>query len=283
MCIRDREETYYINILKADNGDVIPGTRYAAQGGRVSLSVQPDTGYELSELTVSSTRGRNISVRDLGGGRYSFTMPGSRVEVRAVFSAVTAGQPDSSLDDEIFTGLGTPGISGIVLNPSPMPFTDVPASSWYYNSVDYAWKHYLMSGVSDTQFAPGQTTSRAMIWTILARTHNVRTDINPGSTWYEKGMLWAVEQGVTDGSDPMGNITREQLAVMLWRDAGSMGGGGDLSQFSDTASISGYAVSAMQWAVSRGILRGDNGQLNPKGTATRAEVAAMVMRYADAR
>ena len=138
-----------------------------------------------------------------------------------------------------------------------------------------------MSGVSDTQFAPNTTTSRAMVWTVLARMNNVRTDINPGSTWYEKGMLWAMEQGVTDGSNPMDDITREQLATMLWRSAGSPGGRADLNQFSDSSSVSGYAVSAIRWAVANGILQGSDGKLNPKGTATRAQVAAMVQRYGE--
>ena len=277
----ETEDTYYIAVPKADGGQVIPNVRYAAQGDRVTVSAHPDGGYELSELTVTDIRGRSLTVRELGENRFSFTMPNVKVEISAVFTALEPA--GTSPSDEIFTGLGTPGISGIVLNPSPMPFTDVPPSQWYYNSVDYVWKHYLMSGVSDTLFAPGQTTSRAMIWTILARMHNVRTDINPGSTWYEKGMLWAMEKGVTDGANPMGDITREQLAVMLWRNAGGTGGGSDLSRFSDASSVSSYAVNAVSWAVSRGILQGSNGLLNPSGTATRAEVAAMIMRYAGNR
>ena len=143
------------------------------------------------------------------------------------------------------------------------------------------WKHYLMSGVSNTQFAPNATTSRAMIWTVLARMNNVRTDVNPGSTWYERGMLWAMEQGVTDGTNPMSDITREQLATMLWRNAGSPSSSADLRQFNDNGSVSGYATSAVRWAVSNGILKGTDGKLNPKGNATRAQVAAMVMRYGE--
>ena len=275
------QEVHYISIPRFSGGEIIPSVRRAAWGDRVTLTVHPDAGYELSDLTVSGAWGRKVSIREMGDGRFIFTMPDSRVDVSAEFVLQTPEPADDPADDEIFTGLGTPGISGIVLNPAPMPFTDVPAAKWYYNSVDYVWKHYLMSGVSDTQFAPEQTTSRAMIWTILARTHNVRTDINPGSVWYERGQLWAIEQGVTDGSDPLGDITREQLAVMLWRDAGGIGGGGDLSRFTDSASVSSYAVNAIGWAVNRGILKGSNGVLNPKGTATRAEVAAMIMRYAD--
>jgi hypothetical protein len=162
-----------------------------------------------------------------------------------------------------------------------MPYTDVKGPDWFYNNVEYMWKHYLMSGVSDTQFAPNTTTNRGMIWTILARMNNVRTDINPGSTWYEKGMLWCKEQGITDGTNPLSDITREQLVTMLWRNAGKQSGSGDLSKFSDSADVSEYAVTAMRWAVGNGILNGENGQINPQGTATRAQVAAMVARYGD--
>ena len=265
-----REETYLISIPQFSGGKVVSSPRYAAQGGRVTLTVYPEEGYTLSELTVTSAQGRDVSLRELEDGRFSFTMPGGRVEVNAVFEASDTG------DGEAGPGLGTPDAG---LEPLPLPFTDVSPAAWYYGSVDYVWKHSLMSGVSDTKFAPGETTSRAMIWTILARMHEVDTDAAPGGVWYEKGMAWAVEQGVTDGTDPMGSVTREQLAAMLWRDAGSPSGDGSLDGFSDAASVSGYAAAAVRWAVGRGILQGTGGRLEPNGTASRAEVAAMVMRY----
>ena len=182
----------------------------------------------------------------------------------ASFTTITDNTSSTSADDKPFTSLGTPGISGIVWNPAPMPFTDVHANNWFYNNVEYMWKHYLMSGVSDTQFAPDATTSRAMIWTVLARMNNVRTDVNPGSTWYERGMLWAMEQGVTDGTNPMDNITREQLATMLWRNAGSPSASADLSGFSDSGSVSDYALTAVRWAVANSILQGSDGKLDSK-------------------
>ncbi|MDE7243598.1 MAG: S-layer homology domain-containing protein [Oscillospiraceae bacterium] len=261
-------------------GEVIPNTRRAEQGSRVSLSVHPDSGYELDDLTITNSRGREISLRG-SGNSFSFTMPASRVTIAAKFKKTQETAPSGG-EDEPFTGLGTPGASGIVLNPSPMPFLDIQDGDWYYSSVDYVWKHYLMSGVSETQFAPAATTSRAMIWTVLARMNNVRTDVNPGGTWYERGMLWAMEQGVTDGSNPLGSITREQLAVMLWRNAGAPGSSGvDMSRFADFGSVSSYAQTALCWAVDIGVMNGANGLLNPQGTATRAEVAAMIMRYGE--
>ena len=275
------DDTNYIAILKTDNGEIISSTRYAAQGERVTLSAHPAAGYELESVTVTDVRGRTVTVRKVSDNRYTFTMPATRVEVAATFIKTEADTTPK--DDEVFTGLGTPGISGIVLNPAPLPFTDVQPQHWFYDNVDYVWKHYLMSGVSDTRFAPQLTTSRAMIWTILARMNNVRTDVNPGATWYERGMLWAMEQGVTDGTNPMGDITREQLAAMLWRNAGrpAPGDAADLTQFRDSNAVSGYAQTAVRWAVSVGILNGSNGEIDPQGTATRAQVVAMAARYGD--
>ena len=278
---KSSSDTNYIAILKTANGEIICNTRYAAQGERVTLSAHPAAGYELESVTVTDVRGRTVTVREVSDNRYTFTMPATRVEVAATFIKTEADTTPK--DDEVFTGLGTPGISGIVLNPAPLPFTDVQPQHWFYDNVDYVWKRYLMSGVSDTRFAPQLTTSRAMIWTILARMNNVRTDVNPGATWYERGMLWAMEQGVTDGTNPMGDITREQLAAMLWRNAGrpAPGDAADLTQFSDSNAVSGYAQTAVRWAVSVGILNGSNGEIDPQGTATRAQVAAMAARYGD--
>lgn len=272
------DAAYYISIPNPSGGRVTPSTHHAAQGDSITLSVLADDGYIFDSLSVTDIHGRAVTVRSTSNGKYSFTMPSSQVIVEARFEKKVEKAP---ADDEPFTEIGKPGISGIVLNPSPMPFTDVRTADWYYTSVDYVWKHSLMSGVSDTRFAPASTTSRAVIWTVLARMHNIRTDSNPGSTWYERGMLWAVQQGISDGSGPMENITREQLAAMLWRDAGSPAASGSLQHFTDHAAVSTYAQTAMRWAVSNNILQGTNGRLNPKGSATRAEAAAMVMRYAE--
>lgn len=279
--VSDTPNTNYISVPKTANGEIIPSTRYAAPSERVTLSIHPDDGFELASLTVTDVRGRTLTLRDLGDNRRAFTMPDNRVTVDAVFQAVDAPSTNPA-DDEPFTGLGTPGITGIVLNPAPMPFTDVQPKDWFYDNVDYMWKHYLMSGVTDTQFSPNVTTSRAMIWTILARMNKIKAN-GSGNLWYEPGMLWAMEQGVTDGTSPLGDITREQLATMLWRNAGkpTPGAAADLSRFSDSSSVSDYAQTAVRWAASVGILQGNDGRIDPLGTATRAQVAAMVARYGD--
>ena len=150
-------------------------------------------------------------------------------------------------------------------------------SAWYYDAVKYAWENGLMNGVSATEFSPNTTLNRAMVWTILARLDGVDTD--GGATWYLKAQAWAMAEGVSDGTDPMGAVTREQLATMLWRFSGSEAVTGSLTGFTDYASISDWAGQAMLWATVEGIIEGDeNGALTPLATAARAQAATMLMR-----
>ena len=140
-----------------------------------------------------------------------------------------------------------------------------------------------MTGTSATAFSPDLTTSRAMIMTILARLDGADT-ASTGGIWYEKGMAWAVQNGVSDGSDPEADITREQLAVMLYRYAQRRGGAvsasADLSGYADASSVSAWALDALRWAVFEGIITGTTSTtLTPQGHATRAEAATMLMRY----
>ena len=116
-----------------------------------------------------------------------------------------------------------------------------------------------------------------MLMTVLAR--YAGTDTTGGATWYEKGMSWAKAKGVSDGTNPEVNITREQLVTMLYRYAGSPKADGKLDGFTDAASVSTYAENAMQWAVANGIVNGSNGKLNPQNNAPRAHVAAILMRF----
>lgn len=265
---------YDISIPKTDGGEVSVSPRSAQRGQTVTVTVQPDSGYALAILEAVDAGGNKAALRDLGGGKYSFTMPASRVTLTAMFEKTE--ENDSPAPDP-----GDDGpIPGIGLNPVPMPFTDVQSGDWFYSGVDFVWKHYWMNGVSDTKFAPGETASRAMLWTILARLHGISTAAGPDEAWYERSMRWAMEQGVTDGAGPADGVTREQLAVMLWRDAESPGAGADLNGFGDSGQVSGYARDAMRWAVSNGIIQGDGGMLNPGGTASRAELAVIIARYA---
>ena len=117
-----------------------------------------------------------------------------------------------------------------------------------------------------------------MMMTTLARQDGVST--SGGGTWYEKGMAWAKENGISDGSAPNGSITREQLAVMLYRASGADAGSAELSAFADSKAVSSWAAEAMSWAVGQGVITGKKGNLlDPGGTASRAEVAVMLQRY----
>ena len=116
-----------------------------------------------------------------------------------------------------------------------------------------------------------------MMWTILARLDGV--DTSGGAVWYEKGQKWAMEKGVSDGTDPNGSITREQLVTMLWRYVGEPKAEGNLNGFIDADEVSSWALEAMQWAVGAGVIHGDGAKLNPRGQATRAEVAQIFKNY----
>ena len=158
-------------------------------------------------------------------------------------------------------------------------FKDVPQNSWFASAVQYVTSNSLMNGTSTTAFSPSATMSRGMLMTVLARYAGESTE--GGTVWYEKGMNWAKNKGISDGSAPNRNITREQLAAMLYRYAGEPDGTADLSAYTDAGSVSAYAEKAVQWCVKNGILTGKTSStLAPKATATRAECAAMLQRFA---
>lgn len=164
------------------------------------------------------------------------------------------------------------------VQPAENPYTDVAEGAWYYDVVMQASEAGLMKGVTDTEFEPNGTLTRAMFWTILARAGGVDTD--GGATWYAKAQAWATENGVSDGTDAMGAITREQLATMLWRYAGEPTSAYSLSAYTDASSVSDYAETAMAWAVENGIITGmTDTTIEPQGAATRAQCAAMLMRF----
>lgn len=159
-------------------------------------------------------------------------------------------------------------------------FTDVPAGSWYEEAVNYVHEKGLMNGTSSNAFSPNANTTRGMIVTILARVEGVNTS---GALWYAAGQKWAMDNGISDGTNMPGVITREQLATILYRYAKQKGydvsKSAALTGFSDADKVSGYAAEAMQWAVAEGLLQGSNGKLNPQGSATRAQVATILMRF----
>lgn len=158
-------------------------------------------------------------------------------------------------------------------------FNDVAAGSWYADAVKNVVNKGLMAGTGKDTFAPDNQVTRAMMWTVLARLDG--KDVSGASTWYAKAMTWAIEKGVSDGTFPANSITREQLATMLWRAAGSPEAKGALTNFNDAASVSSWATQAMTWAVEQGLISGmGDGALNPQGNATRAQLAVILTAYA---
>ena len=164
------------------------------------------------------------------------------------------------------------------------PFYDVPTSAWYYTAVKYVYDNKLMDGVDTYVFAPNDTLTRAMVWTIIARMSGV--DTTGGANWYAKAQEWVITNGISDGENPTAAITREQLVTMLYRYAQikgydvSVGENTNILSYVDATSISEYAMSAFQWACGSGLTEGDeNGALTPLATATRAQAAAMIMRF----
>lgn len=157
-------------------------------------------------------------------------------------------------------------------------FEDVPADNWAAGAVSFGCARQLFSGASDTMFTPGAPMTRAMVVTVLARFDG--QDTTGSSTWYEKAVNWAAARGISIGYDPNGNVTREELATMLWRYSGAPAANGMLDNFSDAVSVSDYAQEAMSWAVENGIISGfgDN-QLGPQGNATRAQVAQILKNF----
>lgn len=156
-------------------------------------------------------------------------------------------------------------------------FADVPSGYWGADEIAFAASRELFQGTGDTTFAPEVPMSRAMMLTVLARYNGV--DTSKGSTWYEAGAAWAVETGISDGTNLDGALTREQLALMLYRYAGEPAAG-SLSAFGDAENVSSWAVQAMVWATENGLINGVGGDLlNPQGQATRAQVAAILARF----
>ena len=242
-----------VSASTASNGKVSLDKSTAKKGNTVTVTVTPDAGYQLDKLTVTDAKGKTVDITKKSDGKYTFTMPDSKVTITPTFSKIEDTKPSKN------------------------GFDDVASSDWFADAVKYVSDKGLMNGTDDNQFSPNDTTTRGMLMTVLAR--YAGEDTTGGATWYEKGMNWAKAKGVSDGTNPNADITREQLVTMMYRYAGSPKADGKLDSFSDAASVSTYAADAMQWAVANGIVNGSNGKLNPQNNATRAEVAAILMRF----
>ncbi len=200
-----------------------------------------------------------------------------RYTLRFVPGTLTVNPAVSVIDTVLPTIIAGNGCANGYANCACESFYDLDASRWYHEAIDWAYSLGLMNGTTKSTFGPNAAATRAQTWTMLARIAG--QDTRRSSTWYEVGQKWAMNLGITDGTNPMGSLTREQLAAMLYRYVGSPAVNGTLT-FTDSANVSAWARNAMIWAVQNGILDGVGGnRLNPKGTTTRAQAAAIFMRF----
>ena len=263
---RDREFTaiweeidegeYRIRIVVTGNGSVESSDNYA------------DEGYELYSLTITDASGDRVNYRDRGDGEYTFTMPDSRVTVRAIFVEINEG----------------------------LPFVDVSSNAWYYDAVEYVYDNDLFEGMSAYIFGPNEPMNRGMLVTVLYRLEgeprvngdNTFSDVGD-NLWYSDAVVWANSHGIVEGYNgsfrPLDNINREEMAAVMYRYAVYKGLDvvtleENLGGFVDGSEVSDWAVQSMNWAVGQGVLHGKGANnLDPQGIATRAEVAQILMNY----
>lgn len=258
--------SFPVKISNSGDGVAKVDKSYASAGDKVTITVTPGRNATVQHITVTDEDGERLKLTENRDGTYSFTMPSGAANVYVRFSG------------------------------SGLPFADVPSGSWYYDDVAYVYDTGLMTGLTATTFGPNLSTTRGMIVTILWRMENEPAakhgcpfaDVRRGS-YYEQAIAWASENGIVTGFDastfaPDRAITREQLAAILFRFAAYRGMDAvtlreTLSSFQDQAAISVYAVSALNWAVSEGLMQGTGDKLEPTGSATRAQVAAMLRRF----
>ena len=261
--------TYAVTTPETPGGTVTVSPSRASSGRTVTITATPDLGYELESLTVLDSRGNEIALTDKGDGKYTFTMPASRVTVEASFT------------------------------PAPLPFEDVAPGAWYESAVRYAYFHNIMEGMRETEFSPTTALTRAMAVQILYNLEGQPdlSDENLGypyedvdaQAWYGNAVYWAritgVATGYGDGTfQPGDSITRQEFAQMLYNYAKYKGydlsAEGDLSQFPDSESVADWAEAAMRWANGNELINGhDDGTLEPDGTATRAQAASILMKF----
>lgn len=245
---------------------------------------------EGSVITVQDSSGKTLCTATALGSMSSVIFSSAEIKEGETYTVLVDGTSVGTAEAKLGTTDSSSSMSTFKPGQGGQPnqngsqatvgsFKDVPQNSWFASAVQYVTSNSLMNGTSTTAFSPSATMSRGMLMTVLARYAGESTE--GGTVWYEKGMNWAKNKGISDGSAPNRNITREQLAAMLYRYAGEPDGAADLSAYADAGSVSAYAEKAVQWCVKNGILTGKTSStLAPKATATRAECAAMLQRFA---
>ena len=245
---------------------------------------------EGSVITVQDSSGKTLCTATALGSMSSVIFSSADIKEGETYTVLVDGTSVGTAEAKLGTTDSSSSMSTFKPGQGGQPnqngsqamvgsFKDVPQNSWFASAVQYVTSNSLMNGTSTTAFSPSANMSRGMLMTVLARYAGESTE--GGTVWYEKGMNWAKSKGISDGSAPNRNITREQLAAMLYRYAGEPDGAADLSAYTDAGSVSAYAEKAVQWCVKNGILTGKTSStLAPKATATRAECAAMLQRFA---
>ena len=256
------DPTYSVSTpSKTENGSVTVSPKSASKGDTVTITVKPDSGYVLETLTVTDKNGDELKLTDKGNGKYTFTMPGSKVEVKATF------MEDNS-----------------VLNF----FYDVPNGAYFYEAVKWAVDKGITNGLSDTMFGPYESCTRAQIVTFLWRatgspepkTASSFTDV-PANAYYAKAVAWAVENGITNGMTatmfaPDATCTRGQSVTFLYRALKGTASGS--TNFTDVQSDAFYA-DAINWAVANNVTNGtSNTTFSPNADCTRAEIVTFLYR-----
>ena len=244
-----------------------PGTGTSTGGsGTVSYTLSFNANGGSAIATVSKSSGTTVDLSAYAPTRSGYTFAGWYSD-GALTKAVTSVKLTANTT-----------VYAKWTKATALPFTDVPEDAWYHDDVAYAYEHGLFAGTSDTTFSPNAPMTRQMLWTVLGRLDGQTLE---GSGVFDAARTWAMGKGITDGSNPGSSITREQLVTILWRYAGSPKSTGGLSKFTDGDTVASYAKEAMAWAVENGIVGGTSATtLTPGGPATRAQVAAILRRFA---
>lgn len=282
----------YITVIDSKNGDVSVSDTWADEDDKITLTITPDKGYEVDKIEIVDDEGDKIDAKKVEDkdNKYTFRMANCDVTVTVTFKeeGKTTEDTDKEEDKDDKTTENT-----------DLNFTDVSSSDWFFKGVEYVVDKGIMSGVSENQFDPSGKLTRAMLVQMLYNmesrpacdAENAFIDV-PVGQWYTDAVIWANDAKIVSGMGeglfaPNMEITREQMVAMLYNYAKYKGydvtASADLSTFADNASVSAWAQPAMQWAVAEGYISGmgDN-QLAPQGTATRAEIASVIMRFMEA-
>lgn len=282
----------YITIINPKNGEVSVSDDWAYEDEKITLTITPDKGYVVDKIEIVDDEGDKINAKKVEDedNKYTFRMANCDVTVTVTFKeeGKTTEDTDKEEDKDDETTENT-----------KLNFTDVKETDWFFKGVEYVVDKGIMSGVSENEFAPSGKLTRAMLVQMLYNmesrpacdAENAFMDV-PVGQWYTDAVIWANDAKIVSGMGeglfaPNMEITREQMVAMLYNYAKYRGydvtASADLSAFADTASVSAWAQPAMQWAVAEGYISGmGDSQLAPQGTATRAEIASVIMRFMEA-